>query len=133
MSGPETTPGLRLAMAACVALISLVAGCASPQGGATEENAVVHTASAAERAATRSKEPITADSALLYVNGLGCPLCATNIDMQLLRMRGVEGATIDLGSGTVLVSLAGERRPSPHDFSETVLDAGFTLVKIEPR
>lgn len=127
------------ALVACAAMIALAAGCASPKGssggsgGNYEENAVVHTASPAEIAATRSREPMTADAALLYVNGLGCPLCATNIDMQLLRLRGVESATVNLGNGTVLVTLGGGRRPSPHDFSETVLDAGFTLVKVEPR
>jgi len=126
-------------LVACAAMIALAAGCASPKGpgggsdGLYEENAVVHTVSPEEIAAAKSRKPMTSDAALLYVNGLGCPLCATNIDMQLLRLRGVESATINLGDGTVLVTLGGERRPSPHDFSETVLDAGFTLVKVEPR
>jgi copper chaperone CopZ len=117
-----------------LASLSLVAvsGCAGTEG-AYEENAVVHTVSAEEKAATQSTSPIKADSAVLYVNGLGCPLCATNIDKQLLRVDGVETATVNLGDGTVVITLAGKARPSPYDLSESVLDAGFTLMKIETR
>lgn len=120
-----------------VLTLAILAGCAStPSGGgteATEENAVVHQATEADLAAIKSKDPISAESAVLYVNGLGCPLCATNVDRQLLRLRGVKTAVVDLSSGTVTIGLTGERRPSPATIGAAVEDAGFTLVRIEAR
>lgn len=119
------------------ASISLAA-CSSASGGsssapATAENPVNHEASAADVAATRSSAPIAAGSAVLYVNGLGCPLCASNIDKQLHRVEGVERVTVDLSLGKVDVAFAsGAARPSPAVLGDAVEDAGFTLVKIEP-
>ncbi|QOJ01888.1 MAG: heavy-metal-associated domain-containing protein [Phycisphaeraceae bacterium] len=95
------------------------------------EEAWEHAAREEDRALLSSKKPIEGRWALLYVNGLGCPLCATNIDQQLERLPGVEGVRVDLGSGTVQLALAeGERRLSPMDLREAVADAGFTLVKV---
>jgi copper chaperone CopZ/outer membrane murein-binding lipoprotein Lpp len=111
-----------------------LSGCASTQSGdraAMDANAVVHVVSQADEAATHSKEPISGDKATLWVNGLGCPQCASNIDFQLKRVRGVSDVFTDLSNGKVTVSLAGGRPPSPHLLSEAVKDAGMTLVKIE--
>jgi len=121
-----------------VLALAALAGCASTPGSggdaeATEENAVVHQPTEADLAAVKSREAIATDSAVLYVNGLGCPLCATNVDRQLLRLRGVKTAVVDLSSGTVTIGLTGEKRPSPATLSAAVEDAGFTLVRIEPR
>lgn len=112
---------------------TLLPACASDSSHATEEIAIVHSATPEQVAATHSTEPIQTREAVLYVNGLGCPLCASNIDKQLLRVKGVESAVVNLGEGTVLLSLGGKTRPSPHDLSESVLDAGFTLVRIQTR
>jgi copper chaperone CopZ len=115
--------------------MALVSGCASGgstlRSGATEENAVVHVVTKEDEAATHSKEPVTSASVVLWVNGLGCPQCATNADKQLERLRGVASIRTDLGTGKIHVGLAGDRKPSPHQFSEAMLDAGFTLVKME--
>jgi copper chaperone CopZ len=126
---------LRLALLLSVATL---AGCASSSGtadgtadGATEENAVIHTATEADLAAIKSDAPLTADAAVLYVNGLGCPLCATNVDRQLIRLRGVKTAVVDLSTGTVTIGMTGERRPSPKAIAYAVEDAGFTLVRID--
>jgi len=99
----------------------------TPQG-------VTHDVSAGDRDSLSSKQPIAGNAAVLYVNGLGCPLCATNIDKQLLRSRGIKSATVDLGAGTVLVDFReGAARPSPYQLKEIVADAGFTLMKVETR
>ncbi|MDX2130798.1 MAG: heavy metal-associated domain-containing protein [Planctomycetota bacterium] len=114
-------------------------GCASTGGasggeGATEENPVFHQVTEADVRAVESKEPLSSDGALLYVNGMGCPLCATNIDRLLARKRSISTAVIDLGAGTVLVGFEGGRaKPSPYDLREWVADAGFTLVKVVPQ
>lgn len=111
-------------------------GCASGPNAASgepqyEEGSIVHQVTAQERAYADSREPIGAESAVLWVNGLGCPLCATAIDKQLLRMDGVGSARVDLSEGKVYLGLTGQRRPSPHALGEAVKDAGFTLVKVE--
>lgn len=120
------------AFAAC-ASFCVLSGCASGQRaeGEYEENPVFHQSSAADADALKSAAPLTSERALLYVNGMGCPLCATNVDVQLKRIRGVEDATIDLGAGTVAISMPGQTRPSPKRLADAVADAGFTLVRIE--
>lgn len=117
----------------CVAALAGCAGGGSAAGEPEyEEGSIIHEATAQDRAAVDRKEPIEGDGALLYVNGLGCPLCATNLEPQLKRVRGVNNVAIDLGAGTARVNLEpGAARPSPARLKKAVEDAGFTLVKIE--
>lgn len=79
-----------------------------------------------------SKVPLQGDSVLLYVKGMSCPLCASNLDLQLERVRGVKTINVDLGVGTVEVTFDGDVRPSPFELHKAVEDAGFTLAKIAP-
>ncbi len=129
---------LRVAsLALAIASFSALAACASSSNSGMsaemEENAVIHHVTDADRALAASKEPITADSAVLWVNGLGCPQCATNIDLQLERVVGVKTTNVDLSNGKVTVGLAGNNRPSPARLGKAVADAGFTLVKVEAK
>ena len=92
-----------------------------------------HTATAQDKEFLASTTPLTARWAVLYVNGLGCPLCATNIEKQLERLKGVQSSAIDLGTGTATLALLhtpGTTPPSPAAIHKAVTDAGFTLVKI---
>jgi len=120
---------------ACVLLplTLLLASCASTGSKQVqyEQNPINHTVTDEDRAATKSKTAITTDGALLWVNGLGCPLCASNIDHQLKRVRGVKAISVDLGVGVVKLNLIQGRQPSPYTLGEAVEDAGFTLVKVE--
>lgn len=122
---------------ASITSLSLVA-CSSGSGAAaadeaSEENRINHEVSAADIASARSTAPIAGDSAVLYVNGLGCPLCASNIGRQLERVKGVDTVNVDLSDGKVdLRFRPGGERPSPAALGEAVEDAGFTLVKVEP-
>ncbi|HLP82944.1 MAG TPA: heavy-metal-associated domain-containing protein [Phycisphaerales bacterium] len=131
------TRGLGVVVLAGSAMVASLAGCASTGGASNapvnQENAVVHKVSAEDEAATHSKEPLTTQSAVLWVNGLGCPQCATNIDFQLKRLRGVNDVYTDLGSGKVTVSMGSGSKPSPYRLSEAVKDAGMTMVKIEAK
>jgi copper chaperone CopZ len=102
-----------------------------PKEGDYEERPITHEVSAADLAAVRDKTPIADTGATLYVNGLGCPLCASNIDKQLVRVRGVKKVTVDLSIGKVTVEFKDSPRPSPYQLENAVADAGFTLVKIE--
>lgn len=108
-------------------------GSPSARAAATEENAVVHSATQAEAAALDSKDPLQGKEVVLYINGLGCPQCATNADVQLRRVRGISNLRTDLSRGTVTAELADGTRPSAYRLKEAVLDAGFTLVKLETR
>jgi copper chaperone CopZ len=97
-----------------------------------EERYVVHPTTEQDRRALESAVPLPAGPVTIDVNGLGCPLCATNIDKQLLRLPGVSGARVDLGQGSVTLTLAGGKTPSPRDLREAVEDAGFTLARLHP-
>jgi copper chaperone CopZ len=137
MQSERSRVGIRWVLAfglvACGAIA--LGGCASggAAGGAAamEENAIVHQVSEADVQATHSNEPMTGKGAILWVNGLGCPQCASNVDLQLARMPGLAVVRPDLSTGKVEVTFVGSRRPSPQQFSDAIADAGFTLVKVE--
>lgn len=140
---------LRAAIVATVSIASITAfvGCAgsgstpstsSSGSGSTASkmpdmgDPIEHEVSAADRAAAKSAAPIAGPGAVLYVNGLGCPLCASNIDKQLARVDGVNKVKVDLSLGRVDVAFTpGAAHPSPAALGEAVEDAGFTLVKVE--
>jgi copper chaperone CopZ len=75
--------------------------------------------------------PLTGSSAVLWVHGMSCPLCANNIDKQLARVPGVTRANVDLGAGRVEVFLAPDKKPSKQQLSRAVELSGCTLTKIE--
>lgn len=122
-----------------LATLALLSACASqPTASQTTAPAdmpegVHHRATESDTAFIKSTEPLPAGSALLWVNGLGCPLCATNVDKQLVRVEGVQSVSVDMSNGTVLLGLSGKSRPSPARLADAVADAGFTLVKVETR
>lgn len=106
-------------------------GGGTPGSGEKVPEGVVHQVTPEDIAATHAQTPVTGDEVVLLVNGLGCPQCATNIDRALERVPGVTSVQVDLGSGKVTVGLGSKRKPTPHELSEAVADAGLTLVKIE--
>lgn len=95
------------------------------------EQYVEYTVTDADKAAVKSKNPLTTNEAVLVVNGLGCPQCASNVDIQLVRLPGVDRADVDLSMGTVTITMSGKDRPTPNQINEAVLDAGFTLVRVQ--
>ena len=124
-----------------LALCALLAvGCADRSktdpatGEVYEQHPATHAVTPTDAALARSKEPIASDAVVLHVNGLGCPLCASNIDKQLERVKGVSSVAVDLSTGIVTLGLApGQTHPSPARLGDAVEDAGFTLVKVETR
>lgn len=86
--------------------------------------------------AAPTTSPVIASSsdsatATLIVHGMGCPLCANNIDKQLLALPGVETVRVDLGTGSVFVTMAEENRPTSEQLAAAVEQSGYTLVRIE--
>ncbi|MBC7771885.1 MAG: heavy-metal-associated domain-containing protein [Pyrinomonadaceae bacterium] len=111
-------------------LPTLLAACAGSPSQ-SEEKYISHEVRAADREFAKSKVPLQGDAAVLYVNGMGCPLCASNLDLQLERVKGVNKIEVDLGIGTARITFEGSGRPSPLELYNAVEDAGFTLVKVE--
>jgi copper chaperone CopZ len=123
-------PSLTLAAALAVGL----AGCATGSDtadspAAFEPGSVVHSVSASDRAAAQSADPIAADSATLWINGMGCPQCVTNIDLQLERQFNAKDIRVDLAEGKVRATFP-TKRPSPKDLARATKDAGLTLVRV---
>lgn len=97
--------------------LGLFAGCAAvPSSGDAEDFSRVDLSSARE--------------VTLTVHGLSCPLCASNLDGQLLRIAGVEGASLDLKTGAATVRLAEGHAVTAADLANAVANAGFTLKAI---
>lgn len=119
-----------LILSAVFAIILAACGSTKPTG-MTEENAIVHHVSDADLQHAKDKQPLSGTTVTLWVNGLGCPQCASNIDQQMKRTKGVTSVRTDLGQGKVYLTLNGKTNPSPYTLSERTLDAGFTLVKVE--
>ena len=68
----------------------------------------------------------------LTVHGLSCPLCANNLDGQLMRIDGVESADIDLDTGAITVIFGEAAEVTQGQIARAVRDAGFTLREISP-
>lgn len=128
-----TTLIVTLATAALVG--SLLSACAStPERGAStaapaSTDGIVHSASQAERDYLSSKSPIESSSVTLAVNGLSCPLCASNVDKQLQDVAGVGDIKIDFATGQIDLTLT-DPKPAPFALTRAIDRAGFTLVKI---
>ncbi len=100
--------------------------------------AVVAMGCATNPAQDRLPEGLDSDLAsfqevVLTVHGLSCPLCANNIDSQLLRLEGVEEARVNLNTGAVSVRFQEGHAVSPGDLAAAVENAGFTLKEIVPK
>ena len=111
---------------AAMAATGIVGGCAG--GRAAQEQSPPAVASTPAAGAVGHD----GSTATLVVHGMGCPLCANNVDKQLLKVSGVEKVNVDLGSGKVKVSFAsGVARPSDDKLAKAVANSGYTLVRIQ--
>jgi copper chaperone CopZ len=124
--------GLALGLAGLSMTACQGGGAKTGMSAEQKENAIVHQGiTPQDMAAAQSREPVTADAVTLWVNGLGCPQCASAIDLQLARVAGVRDVRVDLSVGKVDLVITGKARPSAWQLGEAVKDAGFTLVKIQ--
>lgn len=115
---------------------SLAAGCQSSPPRAADDATPTPSASSAGDAslttlALNNPTPLTTDSATLTVGGLGCPLCANNIENKLGGMTGVQSVSVDLSTGKVKVGFWGKDKPSPMALAQAVRDSGFTPTQIQ--
>ena len=70
-------------------------------------------------------------TAKLWVKGLACPYCVTNVDRQLTDLPGVERVQVDLPTGEVQVVLANKFPATREQLTQAIDDSGFTLDRIE--
>jgi copper chaperone CopZ len=125
------TNSCRAVVGASVAVLGAwLAGCAST-GASSDGQDTTYTATAEESQLVASAEPLAAGPVKFYMNGLSCPLCATNIDQQLGDLPGVENIKVDLKTGIVTAAIVGDQRPAPKQIAAAADQAGVTLVKIE--
>jgi copper chaperone CopZ len=109
-------------LALVVLLGCLLTGCGGGSGAGPGE--------AGGGMAADEGKPIKGDRATLLVYGMACPLCANNIDKELLTVPGVSKAEVDMGNGTVRLEFSGAVRPTPKQLAEAVDHAGFTYKGI---
>ena len=62
---------------------------------------------------------------------MGCPLCANNVDKQLLKLPNVRRVNVDLGSGRVKVTMAPGAAPPPPTPPRQSRRPTVTLVKVQ--
>jgi copper chaperone CopZ len=111
---------MRYLLALTLAGLSASAGCQSSGTGDAAPTSRPAVASAAGSSV-----------ATLIVHGLACPLCANNLDKQLLALPGVEKVHVDLGNGSVLVTMAAASHPTHDQIAHAVQQSGYTLVRID--
>ena len=69
--------------------------------------------------------------ATMWVKGMACPFCATNLEGQLERVKGVNKISIDLGTGKVVMVLDPTMPATKEAMARAVDNSGFTLDRIE--
>lgn len=99
-----------LSVAALCAAVFWGAGCATPSA--------MHETEAGDEIVTHRAE-ITA-------HGLSCPLCASNLDDQMLRVPGVKSSKIDFETGVLHIEVEEGAEVSRAALTRAVRDAGFT-------
>lgn len=59
---------------------------------------------------------------------MSCPLCATNVDKQLLKVPGVQAVKVNLNTGVIRVQVDQDQPPSSDALAKAINESGFTLV-----
>src|SRR5688572_5902909 len=76
-------------------------------------------------------KPLEPNTAVMLVHGMACPQCAYNIDLQLLKVPGVESVKVDMGKGRVEAKLSPTNPPTREQLAQAIAQTTFTLKKIE--
>jgi len=111
-----------LGLALCIGAAAAASGCEKTTAMKSSEPVSLGAA---------GNRPIDAGSATIWVQGMGCPLCANNVDQQLSKVPGVSHVDLNLGTGEVRVALEQGRQPSRAQLAQAIRNTGFTLVKID--
>ena len=80
----------------------------------------VETGTDIAEALLKDTTPIDGSSVTLVVHGMGCPLCSNNLGQMLMEMPSVEGVTVNLDTGKVVVTTPGPTKSTRSDLAGTV-------------
>lgn len=109
--------------------IVIVAGCEKSKPVAMKPEASLDQV----QAASASDTTVEPNTAVLYVHGMGCPQCAYNVDLQLLKITGVKNVKVDMSTGRVTAQYDPNQPPTRDQLAAAINETGFTLVKVEMR
>lgn len=121
---------LLLSLTGCASSNSQAATSDSAPNSQSESQEITYFATPEETQFLKSDQPLPPGRITMSVNGLSCPLCASNVDQQVKRLPGVSNVFVDLAKGRVSATLTGPKTPSPAQLAKAADDAGVTLVKI---
>lgn len=69
--------------------------------------------------------------AVMWINGMACPQCSYNVDLQLKKVPGVEHVTVDMSSGKVQAFLSRDLPPTRTELTAAIENTTFTLVRLD--
>jgi len=123
---------IRRARTGAAALLSIIllGACASSGGTTSPGSTSDSTAAAKSGTATASNDSIADARATVQVSGLACPKCASNVEVQLVKIPGVRVENIDMKHGFVQVVFEQDPHPSPARLARAVEDSGLTYVGV---
>jgi copper chaperone CopZ len=119
---------MRPAALAVAVSMSFLAACGTTQTRANAPASVAGVVSADTDAALAS-----ASEATLWIEGAGCPKCATNADLELSEVPGVASARTNLALGAVEVRFEDSPKPTSAQLDRAITNAGLRLVRIGAR
>ena len=70
-------------------------------------------------------------TATMWVKGMTCPFCASNLETYMAKIDGLEKIDADLATGRVLVQIASFEDDTESVLRKAVEDSGFSVDRIE--
>ncbi len=67
----------------------------------------------------------------IEIKGMACPFCAFGMEKNLKKVADVEKVEIELKAGLAYISTPINQKPTKKSIEKVILDAGFTVGKIE--
>jgi len=65
------------------------------------------------------------------IKGMACPYCAFGMEKKLKEISGINKVEIELEEGLAYISTLKEQKPSKESIQDIILNAGFTVGKIQ--
>ena len=70
-------------------------------------------------------------TATIWIKGMTCPFCASNLETYIARIDGMERIDADLATGRVLVQVTSFDDDTESKLRKAVNDSGFTVDRFE--
>lgn len=112
-----------LLLALAFSFLTFAIGC---QSAPTTTSANPESSSSVVSPGAKSDQPV----ATLWVNGMACPQCSYNVDLQLKKVAGVEKVKVDMLTGMVTAYLSPTNPPTREQLTDAIDNTTFTLVRL---